>query len=115
QSEAILGMTDAPRKDEIDRCREEVAVLEEERPLLGKEHLEALVDGDLRLVRLDLAEIGIDRRIQHKTPMQDELAVESDFRLEPATLEEWIVGIALIDVAITAEQAVWNQLHIARG
>src|SRR6202008_782255 len=64
ESEAILGMAYAPRKDEIDRCREEVAVLEEERPLLGKEHLEALVDGDLGLVGLDLAEIRIDCGIQ---------------------------------------------------
>ena len=66
-------MSDPPRKHQIDRRHEVVAVLKEERALLGKEDLEALVDGDLGLVRLNLTEVGIHGRVNYEADAQDEL------------------------------------------
>src|SRR5690606_19972100 len=57
---------DASRVDELARCCEQLDALEEERPLLREEQSEALVDGDLRRVGLDLAEVRVDRRIERQ-------------------------------------------------
>ena len=56
---------------------EDAATLEEEVALLGKEHFVALVDRDLRLVRLDLAEVRIDRRVDGEGVAQHQLGVEA--------------------------------------
>ena len=113
QPEAELGMSNAARKHEIDGGREEVAVFEKERPLFGKEDLEALVDRDLRLVGFHLAEIGIHGGIEDEAAMQNELAIQADIGLESAALEERMVRVALVDVSEAAEEPVRNQLHVA--
>src|SRR5215469_546306 len=113
QPEAELGMSNAARKHEIDGGREEIAVFEKERPLFGKEDLEALVDCDLGLVGFYLAEIRVYGRIQHETAMQNELAIQTDIRFERATLEHGVVRVALVDVSEAAEEPVRNQLHVA--
>ena len=48
------------------RRREQLDALEEERPLLGEEEGEALVGRDLRHVRLDLREVGVDRGVERR-------------------------------------------------
>src|SRR6266567_8203954 len=56
---AKLRVGDLAREKQIDRRGEKSGVLDEERALLREKDSEALVDGDLRVVGLDLAEIGI--------------------------------------------------------
>src|SRR5438105_11640787 len=108
-------MSDPARKHQIDWRGEVVAVLKEERALLGKEDLEALVDGDLRLVGLNLAEVGINGRVEHEAVAQDELGVQTDIGLECPSFEERVSGVALIDVAKGSERAVRVELHVAAG
>src|SRR5436309_11229983 len=64
-------------------CLEIVRVLQKERALLRKVDLEPLIDGDLRLVRLDLAEIGMHRRID------DERVAQYEFRIEPGAVRDF--------------------------
>ena len=106
-------MSDTARKYEIDRRTEVVAVFKEERALFGEEDLEALVDGDLRLIRLNLAEVGINGGIEYEAVAQDELGVQSDIGFECASFEDRVSGIALINVAKGAERAVGIELHVA--
>ena len=108
-------MTYATREDQIDRRCEEVAVLQKERAFLREENFEALVDRDLRLVGFDLAEVGIDRRIEHEAAVQDELSVQTDVGFESAALESRMVRVALVDVAEAAKQSVGNQLNVPAG
>ena len=67
---------DRARVDRLDRRREEVDALEEERPLLRVEEREALVGRDLRDVGLDLREVrvhgGVDRGPGARRPLDVE-------------------------------------------
>ena len=79
-SQAPAGRGDGPGVDGRHGRREEVDPLEEERPLLGVEEREPLVDPDLRDVRLDLGEVGVDRAVESDRrrggPLQVEAGVE---------------------------------------
>src|SRR6476646_6334810 len=108
-------MSDTPGENQIDRRREEVAVLQKEGTLLGKEDFESLVDRDLGLIRFDLAEVGIHRCIEHKAPMQDEFSIQPNVGLERAALENRMVRITLVDISKAAKQSVRNQLNIPSG
>src|SRR5205085_11151879 len=103
------------RKHQVDGSIEVIAVLQKKRPLLWKENLKALVDGDLRLIRLDLAEVWIHRGIQHEAIVQNEFRIQPDFRLQLSAFKERIRRIALVDVPEAAQQTVWNQLDIAHA
>src|SRR5947209_3412709 len=62
----------------VGKCSfEVVGVLQEERALFWKIHLKALIDGDLRLVRFDLAEIGIDGGIQDEFVRDHDLCINT--------------------------------------
>src|ERR1700680_3904099 len=106
-------MADATGEDEIERRREVVAVLQEERTLFGEEHLEPLVNGDLRLVGFHLAEVRIERRIDHEAVVQNEFRVETTVWLELSALVERMIRVALINVAEAAEEPVGNDLDVA--
>src|SRR4030095_4995853 len=59
-----LRVGDAPRKEQI-LGRDKIAgVLQKERALFGKENLKTLVDRNLRLIGLDLAEVWIQSDVQ---------------------------------------------------
>ena len=45
--------------------------------------------------------------------MQNELGVQADFRLQGPAFKKRIGGIALVDIAETAQQSVRNQLNVA--
>src|SRR6185295_15081928 len=61
---AELRIANATReKQRLRHVVEDVRVLEEKRPLLREEHFEALIDGGLRIVGLDLAEIRVQREV----------------------------------------------------
>src|SRR5215470_1912943 len=101
------------RKDKVDRAGEVIAVLQKEWTLFRKEHREALIDGDLRLVGFNLAEVRIDGRIEHETVVQDELGVQADLGLHGLAVEKRMVRVAVIDVAKAAQQSVGNELNVA--
>src|SRR3954462_6417672 len=105
-------MADAPGEYRIDRAGEVIAVLQEKRALLGEEDFETLIDGDLRLVRFDLAEVRIDGGIEDEAVMQNEFCVQSDLGLQPSVFKEGIGRIALVDVPEPAQQAVRNNLDV---
>src|SRR5262249_545144 len=108
-----LGMGYIARKDKVDRAGEVIAVLQKEWTLFRKEHREALIDGDLRLVGFNLAEVRIDGRIEHETVVQDELGVQADLGLHGLAVEKRMVRVAVIDVAKAAQQSVGNELNVA--
>src|SRR6266567_1780375 len=108
-------MRDATREHHVDWTDEVVAVFQKERTLLGKENFEALVDGDLRLVGFDLADIGTEGGIEDEAVVQDELGIESNLGLQGAAIKKWVGWVERINVAETAEECVGNQLDIARG
>ena len=95
-------------KKSVNGEREEVGVLEEERPLLGKEDLEALVDGDLRLVRLDLAEVGVQREVEGHGVARHQLHVEAGAALVLARVAD-----VSVEEAGAGERAVGNELDVA--
>ena len=68
-------------KNKIHRGAKEIFVLQKERALLRKIDGVALVDGDLRIFRLDLAEIGIGGGIDSEVVVDDELGVHAGLAL----------------------------------
>src|SRR5207247_2815324 len=73
---AAARVHDLSRVEQVDGCLEVARVLDEEGALLGEEHLEALIDGDLGIVGLHLAEIGIDGPVEGERVSSDYLGVE---------------------------------------
>src|SRR5437868_1237173 len=108
-------MCNTTGEHQVDWGCEVIAVLQEEGTFLGKEHFEALIDRDLRLVGLDLAEVRINGSIQHEAVVQDELGVEADIRFQPAPFKKRVIGIALVDIAKPSQKGVRNELHIPAG
>ena len=73
QLDAVQRIDDAPRKHQIERRLKIAGVLLEERAFFRKENLEALVDRDLGIVRLNLAEVRIDGGVEHQAIFDDDL------------------------------------------
>jgi hypothetical protein len=67
---------DRPRVDRLNRRGEELDALEKERALLGKVDGESLVRRDHRDIRLDLREIGVDRRVDGRVLVRRVLHIE---------------------------------------
>src|SRR5260370_37760183 len=63
---AELRVRDPARKKQIDRGRKKTRIFNKERPLFREENREALIDGELRVVRLHLAEIRIQRNVERQ-------------------------------------------------
>src|SRR6266513_6033416 len=68
---------DVARVGDLQRRVEEVEAFEEERPLLREEDREAPVRRDLRDVRLDLREIGVERHVDGLVLRRRPLHVET--------------------------------------
>ena len=71
--------TDGPQRVVAATCarqREDPGAFHEERALLSKEHREALIDLDLERVAFDLAEVGVDGRIQCNRRRQADLGAQ---------------------------------------
>ena len=76
---------------------------------------EALVDRDLRLVGLDLAEIRICGRIQHELVFHDGLCVQPDLPKGIALSELGMVQVAQVEVAEGAKNSIRDELKIVSG
>ena len=77
QPQAGAGVHNATREEQVHRRLEIARVLDEERSLLGEEHLEALVDGHLRIIGLDLAEVRVDSCVEGQGVAHHQLGVHS--------------------------------------
>ena len=80
-----------------------ICVFEEKGTFFGEEHLEALVDGVLRLIGLDLSEVGFDSGIEHKAVMEDKLGIETCLALRINLRETGLGRVAIIHGAVIAE------------
>ena len=111
---ARFGIDDAAREHELGFRAEVVGVLYEKRPQLRKPHLEALVDGDLRLVGLNLAEVRVERDVQHHAVLKDEFRVQPDivFRVVSERRAGARIRVQHIEVPGKEER---NNLNIAPG
>src|SRR5690606_17024315 len=82
-----LGRSEAARVDGVDRRRQQIDALQEERALLRQEEREALVGGDVRDVGLDLREVGVDRDVDDGVGVRKPLAVDAAVELAVAGRE----------------------------
>ena len=101
------GIRNTPREEQVLRSLEEPGVLDREWTLLGKEHLVTLVDGDLRLVGLDLTEIRVDGEVDGHRVLENSLGIKAD-------TSGLVAGVALIPKhAICSEVAVRNRQQVS--
>src|SRR5260370_39069682 len=73
---AELRVGDLPREKEINRRDEEPCVFDEKRPFLRKKNSEALINGELRIVRFHLAEIRVQRDVERQRIFSHEFSME---------------------------------------
>ena len=107
RARADLRIADAPGEEQIDRRLEVAGILEEERPLLGEEHLETLVDRDLRLVRFDLAEVRVGGEVDRHA------SCATIFASRPTRPSALLSNVAVVEEARAGEGAVRDQLDVA--
>ena len=76
---AVSGVDDGPRVHEVHRPRqaENLLSLEEERAQLGEEQREPLVHFNLRPVRLDLREVGVEGEVERQVRRQPVLEIDT--------------------------------------
>src|SRR5262249_8446907 len=76
EPDAELRIGNSAREEEILRCRKESSILHKEWPLLREKHLKSLIDGDLRIVGFDLAEVWFEGDVQGDGVMEDNLGIQ---------------------------------------
>src|SRR6266851_868947 len=108
---AELRVRDPARKKQIDRCRKESRIFNEERPLLREKNREALVDGDLRVVRFHLAEIRVQRGVERQRILGHKFRIESGTMLE-FIQEAWRAAARLIQKVVVGQQPIRNELNV---
>jgi hypothetical protein len=110
--QAALGVDDAAREQERRFSPEKIRVLEEERAPFWKLDLEALVDGHLWLVGLDLAEVRVVGEVEHHTVAQHELRIEADVILG-VLVEARAARERLVEHVVAAHERERNELDIS--
>ena len=97
---------------------EESGILNKERPLFRKENSEALIHGDLRIVRFHLAEIGIQRHVKRQRIVGHKFGVQprAVFKIvEKRGRGGGTRRIRLVQKMIAGQQPIGNELDIASG
>ena len=114
QTQSAFGVNDAAGKQQDRVGGEEVCVLHEERATLGVLHFEALVDGDLRLVRLDLREVRIQCQVQHPGIVEHELGIDAHVVFLVAFHQRAACSAGVDRLDVSCEQE-WHDLRVAAG
>jgi len=114
-ADAVLGMHNAARVDEINGRNKVVGVLKKERPQLGKINREALIDGELWLLGFDIAEVGIDGGVDNDAVLQDQLGLAAIRAFKVTRAEVGIGGVDVDKGALILCQRVRIQLKIVRA
>ena len=81
EADSGRGIADAAREKQIQRRTEKIFVLQKEWAFFGKVNGIALVDRDLRILGLDLAEVRIRRHVDDEVIVNDELRVHAGLAL----------------------------------
>ena len=103
-AEAPVGTDDVAGVEQGERRGEVAGVLEEEGAQFGEVDRIALVDGELRLIALDVAEVGIECGVEDDGVTPDGLGLAAESCLGVAGAEVGIVGIELVEnVEVLAE------------
>ncbi len=110
---AVFRVGNAARKHKVDGRFEKAGILQKERPLLREENLEALVHGDLRLVRLYLRKVRVDGGVQHQRVLEHDLRVEPRPRFDVLAMKMGVVGVAVVQFTEAADRQIWNKLQVA--
>ena len=106
-----LRIDNAARKEKGLGRIKVAGVLEEERPPLGKEDLEALVDSHLRLIGFNLAEVRIRRDVEGEGVMKHNLRIDAAAKVG-VCLDLWN---GRVEKARASKKAVRNNLNVATG
>jgi len=99
-------MRDVARVYEIDRRDEVIRILEKERPQLRKVNWVTLVHGELRLIRLGIAEIRIDGCIENNAVLQDDLGLSAGSSFEVTRAEVRVRRIDIDETALVLRQGI---------
>src|SRR5262245_31124808 len=81
QARAERGTDNPPREEQRLRCFKETGILQKEWPLFREEYFVPLVDSDLGLIRLYLAEIRIHREIQRQRIAKHQFGIYASAQL----------------------------------
>ena len=68
-------MGDGACVNQCDGSVEVACILKKERAQLGEVHREALIHGELRLIGLNIAEIGVNGAVQHDAVIDNQLGL----------------------------------------
>ena len=115
QADAVLRISYAAREVKIDGRVEKIRALLKKRPLLRKEDLKPLVHRVLRLIALQLPEVRIHREVQHQAVVQNHLSVQTGIATQMIGQKRRTVGIALVQHAKSAGNAVGIELDVPAG
>src|SRR5207244_2549451 len=75
------GIHNPPGEEEVQRGTKKTGVFDKERTLFWEKNFVALVNGDLRIIRFNLTEIGIHRQIDGKCVFNDDFGVKPSPRI----------------------------------
>ena len=112
---ARIRLDDVARVEQSHGCREVAGVFEEKRAQFRKVNGITLVDGELRLIALHVAEVGVDRSIEDHCVAPHCLHFASRGGLGIARAEVGIVGVERLERVFVLRQRVGIDLHIMRA
>ena len=115
QTNSRRRIADVTSEKQIQRCAEVVFVLQKKWPFLGEVNCESLIHGDLRIFRLDLAEVGIRRHIDHEVIANHELRIHAGLSLRHRMLKKRIARIARVERAESPHHAIRNHFNAPPG
>jgi hypothetical protein len=111
EASAKLRARDVVGVIEIDRRLKIAAVLNEERAHFRKVRRKTLV-GRSRIVHADLAEVRVERGVEHQAVVQNEFCVEPRIALQVLVFKVRIDRIDAVELAQIAGERVRLQLHV---
>ena len=108
-------MHDVAGVNERDGGAEVAGILKKERAQLGEVHGEALIHGELRLIGLNIAEIGIDGAVQDDAVFDDELNLAAGGAFDVPRAEVRVRWVKVDELALVLTQRVGVQLEVVRA
>ena len=114
EAHAAFRIDDAPGKYQGRSRGEEIRILNEEGPPFRKLHFESLIDGNLGLIGFYLAEIGIQRQVEHHGIVKNKFRIQAHILLGRG-VEAWSThSISFYCINIARKQKR-NKLKIITG
>jgi len=111
-ADAVLGVHNIARVDQQDGRGEVIGVFEEERTEFGEIDRVALIDGELRLVGFDVAEVGVDGSVKDDAVFENVFGFAAAGALEMPGAPVGIERIEVDQFAFVLHKPVGVQLEI---